>query len=172
MRDVIPLFVNFDNDPQNVCGRFQATKRPTIILADQEGKSIQKFEGDIPGLQPVVAEFAKKYFRDFPWAESLDKAVESAKKDKKLVGFFFADESDGSRQFVKTLKDAGLKSFVSKIDFVKFAFKKDSDDAKKYKISKAVTLLLWDAERGEEVDRVEGKKTVKELKGLFEKHLK
>lgn len=174
MRDVIPVFVNIDNDPKKICDEFRVTLRPTLVLADQEGQVLKKYEGEpqVPNLQQIVPEFAKKYFRDFPWAESLDKAIEAAKADKKRVAVYFAEESDASRQFVKTLKDASLKDLAARYVFAKFTFKKGSDEAKKYNAAKPLTLIVLNPEDGAELDRVEGKKTAKELKALFEKNVR
>jgi hypothetical protein len=145
--------------------------RPTLVLADQDGKVLKKYEGapQVPNLAQVIPEFAKKYFRDFPWAESLPKAIETAKADKKKVMLFFADDTDASKQFVKVLKDPALKDLEGNFVFAKVAFKKGSDEAKKYKAGKPVTLVAVDPEKDEPLDRVEGKKTPKDLKAFFEK---
>jgi thioredoxin-related protein len=169
-RDVIPFFVNID-DPkaQGVCDQFEVRVRPTLVMADQEGKIIKRFDGErqVPNLQEAVSEFGQKYFKDYAWAESLDKAYETAKADKKNVALFFDDGTDVSKQFVKMIKDCAASA---KFVFAKLPFKKNSEDAKKYKVVKPCTLILFDGEKAEELDRVEGKKPAKEFKAFLEKN--
>lgn len=174
-RDVIPLFVNID-DPaaQAVCDQFQVRVRPTLVMADQDGKIVKRFDGErqVPNLQQTVAEFGLKHFRDYAWAESLEKAVETAQADKKNIALFFDDGTDASKQFVKGLKEATIKDAAAGFVFARLPYKKNSDDLKKYKVSKPATLLILDSEQCRELDRLEGKKPAKELKAFLEKNLK
>jgi hypothetical protein len=173
MRDVIPLFIDIDNDPKGICDKFQVRLRPTLVLADQTGVVIRKYEGEaqVPNLQVTVSEFARKHFRDPLWTEPLDRALETARAAGKKVALLFADESDSCRQLVKTLKEPGLKAAREKLVFAKLEFKKDSEEAKRYNVAKPVTLLLLDPSEGKELDRIEGKKPIKTLKSTFDKHL-
>jgi len=173
MRDVIPVFVNIDNDPQGICDKFGVRLRPTLVLADQAGATIKKYEGEpqVPNVQQTVAEFAKKYFHDPLWVEPLDKAIEAAKSSEKKLVILFSDESDGCKQIIKTLKEPGLKDAREKLIFAKAAFKKDSEEAKKYQVNKATTLLVINPSDSQELDRIEGKKSLKDLKAFFEKYM-
>lgn len=171
-REVIPLFVNIDDaKAQGVCDQFEVRVRPTLVMADQEGKIVKRFDGErqVPNLLQAVAEFGQKYFKDYAWAESVDTAFETAKTEKKNVALFFDDGTDASKQFVKMIKEAPA---AAKFVFVKLAYKKNSDDAKKYKIAKPVTLLIFDSEKAEELGRLEGKKPAKEFKAFLEQNVR
>lgn len=68
MRDVIPLFVDFDNGLQNLADKYNAGARPTLILADQGGKEIKRYTGaqQVPKLKEVIPGFAKKILPRVP----------------------------------------------------------------------------------------------------------
>ncbi len=172
MREVIPLFVDIDTDPQKVCDEFQVRLRPTLVMADPDGKVVKRYEGEpqVPNLQQVVPEFAKKYFRDFPWAESINQALEKAKSDNKNVILYFAEESENSKQVVKTIRE--LKDLTEKFVFARVVFKKNSDETKKYGVSKPLSLAAIDPEKNEAIERLEGKKPAKDIKSFLEKHVR
>jgi hypothetical protein len=71
----------------------------------------------------------------------------------------FLDYSQRSDLFEKkVLADPLLADAFSKVAYVKVNFKKDSEDAKKWKVTSAPTLLLVDAAHGEprELKRLAG----------------
>lgn len=63
-----------------------------------------------------------------------------------------------------------MKDVLPKFVFAKVMYKRGSDETKKYNVVKPLTFILPDGEKADELSRLEGKKSVKELKALFEKH--
>lgn len=158
--------IHIYQDPKGVAGKFSILKVPKFMFLQPDGKVIETYEGGLEAA-PMTARFreiAAKYKRDLPWEESYAKAQEKGK----LIALLFLSE-DAS--LAASLLDDSLKEMVKEFAFVKVAFKRDSEEAKKFKVERPSTLVLTDAE-GKEVGRVEGRKTAKELKGLLEKALK
>jgi YHS domain-containing protein len=86
-------------------------------------------------------------------------SVDEALKAGRLAVIAFLDYSQRSDLFEKkVLADPLLADAFSKVAYVKVNFKKDSEDAKKWKVTSAPTLLLVDAAHGEprELKRLAG----------------
>jgi hypothetical protein len=77
-------------------------------------------------------------------ADSVKGAVEGGKAGGYLVAALFADKSAKSEAFMKLFLDAGVNPEILNCAFGKVEFKKDSEEAKHYKVTAAPTLLLID----------------------------
>jgi len=77
-------------------------------------------------------------------ADTVKGAVEGGKAGGYLVAAFFADKSAKSEAFMKLFLDAGVNPEILNCAFGKVEFKKDSEEAKHYKVTAAPTLLLID----------------------------
>ena len=71
-------------------------------------------------------------------------AIEGGKAGGYLVAVLFADKSPKTDAFVKVFLDATVNPEILSCAFGKVEFKKDSDEAKLYKVTAAPTLLLID----------------------------
>lgn len=86
-------------------------------------------------------------------------SIDEALKAGKLAVIAFLDYTQKSDLFEKKiLADPLLAETFGKVAYVKVTFKKDSEDAKKWKVNAAPTLLLVDAAHGEpkELKRLPG----------------
>ncbi len=61
----------------------------------------------------------------------------------------FADKSPRTEAFLKVLSDPALADAFPKVAYAKVAFEKDSEDAKKWKVTAAPVLVLLDASGAE-----------------------
>jgi hypothetical protein len=77
-------------------------------------------------------------------ADSVKGAIEGGKAGGYMVAAFFADKSAKSEAFMKLFLDAGVNPEIMNCAFGKIEFKKDSEEAKHYKVTAAPTLLLID----------------------------
>ena len=77
-------------------------------------------------------------------ADSVKGAVEGGKAGGYLVAALFADKSAKTEAFMKLFLDAGVNPEILNCAFGKVEFKKDSEEAKRYKVTAAPTLLLID----------------------------
>lgn len=94
--------------------------------------------------------FAGKIKEDFgapdmpEGAASVKDAIESGKAGGYLVAVFFTDKSPKSEAFMKLFVDPGVNPEILGCAFGKVEWKKDSEEAKKYKVTAAPALLLLD----------------------------
>jgi hypothetical protein len=77
-------------------------------------------------------------------ADSVKGAVEGGKAGGYMVAALFADKSAKTDAFMKLFLDAGVNPEILACAFARVEFKKDSDEAKLYKVTAAPTLLLID----------------------------
>lgn len=77
-------------------------------------------------------------------ASSVKGAIEGGKAGGYLVAVVFADKSPKTDAFMKLFLDAGVNPEIMSCAFGKVEFKKDSEEAKQYKVTAAPTLLLLD----------------------------
>lgn len=77
-------------------------------------------------------------------ASSVKGAIEGGKAGGYLVAVVFVDKSPKTDAFMKLFLDAGVNPEILSCAFGKVEFKKDSDEAKQYKVATAPTLLLLD----------------------------
>ena len=77
-------------------------------------------------------------------ANSVKGAVEGGKAGGYLVAVVFVDKSPKTDAFLKLFLDAAVNPEIMSCAFGKVEFKKDSEEAKQYKVAAAPTLLLLD----------------------------
>ena len=77
-------------------------------------------------------------------ATSVKDAIEGGKAGGYLTAVIFADKSAKSDAFLKLFLDPGVNPEILGCAFGKVEFKKDSEEAKGYKVTAAPTLLLID----------------------------
>ncbi len=77
-------------------------------------------------------------------ADSVKGAIEGGKAGGYLVAVLFADKTSKTDAFMKVFLDAGVNPEILGCAFGKVEFKKDSDEAKLYKVTASPTLLLID----------------------------
>ena len=77
-------------------------------------------------------------------AATVKDAIEGGKAGGYLTAVLFADKSPKTEAFLKLFLDAGVNPEILGCAFGKVEFKKDSEEAKAYKVSAAPTLILID----------------------------
>lgn len=77
-------------------------------------------------------------------ANTVKGAIEGGKAGGYLTAVLFADKTPKTEAFMKIFLDAGVNPEILGCAFGKVEFKKDSDEAKAYKVTAAPTLLLID----------------------------
>jgi hypothetical protein len=89
---------------------------------------------------------------------SADEALKAAKEGTKPLVLLFGDATPKTKLFAEMLGDPSLDESFGKVVYAVVEFKKDSDDAKKYKVTAAPTLLILDP-------RPEAPKELKKMAG-------
>jgi hypothetical protein len=77
-------------------------------------------------------------------ANTVKGAIEGGKAGGYLVAVVFADKTPKTDAFMRMFLDAGVNPEIMSCAFGKVDFKKDSDEAKQYKVTAAPTLILLD----------------------------
>lgn len=150
---------------------------PTVIFLGPDGKEIGKMSQRDPG--PVAQEMQdilKKCTVSIPWQGDISAAIESGKGESKPVVVLFANDKKDSQKILESFGDMSLGAFVDKCLFVKVEFTKDSDDAKKYKVTSAPAVRILDPtqEKPEEkpMSSMDGTKSPSSLKSALEQAVK
>ena len=71
-------------------------------------------------------------------------AVENGKTGPYLTVLFFTDGKGPSQAMLRALSDPAVEAEIAKCSYAKVEFKKDSEDAKAFKVTSAPALLLLD----------------------------
>lgn len=77
-------------------------------------------------------------------AATAKEAIDGGKAGGYLVAVVFVDKSPKSEAFLKLFVDPGVNPEILSCAFGKVDFKKDSEEARKFKVTSAPTLLLID----------------------------
>jgi hypothetical protein len=89
---------------------------------------------------------------------SAEDALKAGKEGTKPVVLLFGDASPKTKLFSEMLGDPSLDDAFGKVSYATVEFKKDGEDAKKYKVTSAPTLLILDP-------RPEAPKELKKMAG-------
>jgi hypothetical protein len=130
------------------------------------------------GDRPYATALALLALRDvaemsLPWAESVERAVESAKQDGRSVVVLFTDGGDASRQLERSLADAKLDALRERFVWAKCDQRADAARWKEAKIAAAPLLAVLgpakDYALGAALGRLAGKSTVQQLEGFLKR---
>jgi YHS domain-containing protein len=120
------------------------------------GSCKSKFDGNpeqyvssIPGLAPPTPRSG---------LSSLDDALKAAKDGTKPLVLLFGDATPKTKLFTEMLGDPSLDESFGKVAYAVVEFKKDSDEAKKFKVTSSPVLLILDP-------RPEAPKELKKMTG-------
>src|SRR5579862_5801906 len=148
----------------------KATKPPEAIILDADGDEIYRsgFSDAATLEQAMAAALQRASSREIHWASE----VPVSAGGKSLLVVAFDDEKGES---LKAFEDRTLVKFHDRIDFVRFAARKDSEAVRKWGVVQAPAFFLCDA--GKEspeknpLEKLTGKKTPAALKSAIQKAL-
>ena len=152
----------------------KATKPLEILFLAADGDELHRSAFfDLATLEKDLGLAAKRMTPRAPDWASVDfkqppaPAVEGARP----IVLFLTDERKESLETLKALESAEIAPLHERVVFVKLAWKKDSEEAKKWGAAQAPTVLVLDPATREPLEKVSGKKTARELKALIQKAL-
>jgi hypothetical protein len=150
----------------------KATRCAEIIFLDCDGDEFcrSSFQ-DVRTLDKAMEQALQKYSpKEIAWAAYDAKAgVTASEERKRLVVLGFSDEKKESSEALKVLEDRQLVKFHDRFLFLRVAFKKDSEECRKWGVTQAPTVVIVDPAKGDVVDRLSGRRSVKEIKPVFAK---
>jgi len=158
---------------KKIAVELKATRIREAIFIDGDGAEVHRsMFGDARSLDRAMGAAAEKYApREISWKAYEAKETVTTEDRKKLVLLGFSDEKKESVESLKALEDRQLAKYQDRFLFMKVAYKKDSEEAKKWGVSQAPTLVIVDPAKGDVIDRIGPRKTAKDLKPLLVKAL-
>lgn len=146
--------------------RYKPSGYPTVIFLDADGKEIAKLGDRSPAaVARQIEDIAAKYTRGPKWLTDADAAVAAGKSESKPVALVFVDDKPKSAAFLQIFADPTMMEEMEKVVFARIEFKKDSEEAKRWKVAQGATLVILDV-TGDEP------KVVKTLTGVGAKAVK
>jgi len=125
---------------------------PTIIFLDPEGKEVGKLnDRSSEGVKKQFEEVSTKNTRAPRWLSGIEAAISEAKGGPKPAVLFFVDDKPKSKALEALFSDPTFGTdLYEKAIFSKVAFKKDSEECKKWKVTDAGSIVIVDpsAEEG------------------------
>lgn len=144
----------------------RAVRALELIFLDREGEELHRADfKDAAALGAAMSVAAERNApRAVAWA-STDGSLPAAAG--KLVVLVFADDRKESAELLKQLEDRVVAPLHDRLVFVKTAWKKDGESAKRWGVGQAPALVLVDPARNEVLERIVGRKAPKDLKASF-----
>ncbi len=168
-KSIVNVFVDCDWGKKNtdLSTKYGVRGYPTVIFTNPKGELIEPLGDRSPaGVKTQIEKIGKSAK---PAIETYDAAAEIAKKDGKLVLYFFATKGKDSEALQEALFDESLQEAVGKFVVVQSLIKRDNADAKRFAVvgfeQPVVLVLDPNAEKPEAqpLKKIVGKKTPKEL---------
>lgn len=165
-KGVVPVYIDCkDTQHKTLVKAWKAFDLPMLGFTTWDGARIEEYEGakDAASIAARVADVAARHRRDLPWTETLDKALEAARKGEtpRLIAVAIADKPEHT----EPLRDPALWPHVR--DFLWVRVKPDSDEAKRLGATDAPAVVVLDAD-AKPLRRLDPAKPVKELASALE----
>jgi hypothetical protein len=149
----------------------KATKPLEILYLAADGDEVHRSAFlDLAALEKDLAVATKRITPRAPDWATVDFKQPAAEGAKPIV-LFLTDDRKDSLDTLKALESAEVAPFHERVVFVRHAWKKDSEEAKKYGAAQAPMVLVLDGSTREPIEKAAGKKTARELKALIQKAL-
>ena len=175
------IWVDCDWGKKNadLISKYEVPGYPTIILCDPQGNFIVRAdtrdaEKLAKGLQILWENVGAKAppMASILVANDYEKARIEARRTRKPLVVYFADESPACLTVNDSLMDPSLRGLWPKVVTSKFDFVKGSADSTRFGVTRVPTILVLDSSfpRPEEkpLGRIEGSRTPRELKRELE----
>jgi hypothetical protein len=157
--------------------KYNVTGLPSILFLDPDGKVVGKLGDRSP--QGVVREFSalyEKHARVVPWAESVEKGLETAASEKKPVLLLFTEaDDDESKRTEGYFYDKSMADLNAKFVLIRHPVEKKCDVCKRFR-AKAGKIQILDPTAEDPAKRplyrVSGKKKLADFMKALETALK
>jgi hypothetical protein len=147
----------------------KATTAPEAIFIDGDGLEYHRSVfADPRSLDRAMAEALEKYApRPVPWVAYEGKLPAGGEEGKRLVLLAFTDEKKESAEALKVLEDRRVVKLHERFHFLRASLRRDPEEAKRWGVTTAPTLLVVDPAKGETLERQSGRKDAAEVKALL-----
>lgn len=148
----------------------KAGTSPEAIFLDGEGDEIHRASfTDGPTLEQAMTGAVKRNSPRAPAWATVDagKGVPSAEEARRPLVLVFADDKKDSEETLKALEDRSVVKYHERFTFVRVSYRRDSEEAKKWGVPQAPTILVVEPAKKEVLEKSYGKKGAKDLKAMF-----
>ena len=154
---------------------FDVTSYPTLVFCDPEGKSFGTIRDPRPkSLEKLIKALADKFppitaENPVPTLKGLvySDARLAARRTGKPIAAFFYDDSPPSKSVSTALTDEAVKKLLEKFVFALIEFHRNSEEAAKFDVDRAPTILILDASlekpEAKPLARIGGSRSSREL---------
>jgi len=136
------------------------------IFLDGDGDEIHRAVfGDALSLVRALEEALRRYGpREVSWITSGGKLPDG---EKRPVVLAFVDDRKDTADTLKALEDRTVSKMHARFLFERTAFRRDSEEARKWGVSQAPTLVAVDPAKGEALEKISGRKGARDLKAFL-----
>jgi len=167
---------NWGQAHKDLSDKYKIRGYPTVVFTDSDGKQIELMtDRTAAALVKQITTIADKHTKGVTYLPSWEKASEAAKKEQKLVLYFFVgSDKDESAALKAAIEDDSLEKLRESFVLVRMKVDPDAADCKRFEILDGTSplLLILDpaAEKPEEkpLMRVTGKRDAEQLKQMIE----
>lgn len=138
---------------------------PLVVITDPDGEEILRssiMDGEAQLAAAWEAALKKYASRPISWKDS------AVSDSKKLLVVTF---DDGKGEAAKALEDRMLVKLHDRCEFVKLAYEKEGENAKKWNVAQAPTIVLCDSSRENPernpIEKLAGKKSPASIKAAL-----
>ncbi len=145
----------------------RATRAAEILFLDGDVSEYHRIVlNDAKALDVEMTGVLERYRpREVSWASTLPA------EPKKPVVLCFTDSTKASSDALKLLRDRSIAFFHDRFIFVRVAWRKDSEEAKKWAIPQAPAFVVIRSPRAEPLERVVMPKAAWEIRGALTRTL-
>jgi hypothetical protein len=153
---------------KNTAQELKAAKALEAIFVDADGDEISRGTfGDARSLDHLISAALGRYVaKPVSWTTPGGKA--EAEDDRPWL-LAFLDDRKESADLLKVLEDRTLVKFHDRLLFHRASVKRGSEDMKRWSVVQTPALIVLDPARKEVLERVQGRKSAKELKAVFQR---
>jgi len=138
----IRVLVDSDRDGR-VFQRYKVQAMPTVLFLDPDGAVVGKLAARASeAVRAQLGELGVAHRR----GPKVLADLETARATGRPVLVLLADDKPRSQAFAQSLGDPAYGDVFEKIAFTKLEFRKDGDEAKRWKVQEAPALLLLDVD--------------------------
>jgi hypothetical protein len=148
----------------------KATRCLELLFVAFDGEEVHRSAfSDLESLERDLALVVKRTTPRAPEWATMD-AKQAAPGARPIV-LFVVDDRKESQETLKALEERELATLHEKVSFARLAWKKDSEEAKRWGAAQAPTIVVLDPADRDVLEKATGKKTARELKALILKAL-
>lgn len=152
---------------RNTAAEVRASRCLEAIFLDPEGEELHRAEFKDAGALEKSMGIAAAAWSNRPVAWIASDGSLPADAGGRPVVLAFTDDRKESAEALKALDDRAVSSLQGRLVFAKTAWKKDGDAAKRWGVSQAPAFVVVDPSTREVLERLQGRKSAKDLRAAF-----